>query len=304
MGNARTASTQLVRLLLRRGLLDPSHWASSGGDPTAFLGAALTDWVAHTAPAADWFDLYLSVALEVDWFLQEDLTSAVCCGARYVDTWNVVAIEPTLQLLEAEAGPAFARAFHDLLTGALNHCVRVYDHQDAESWYECEQENRAGLDPEDLEDLPPLPEVDVPSYLKEGPRPPLEELDPRIRALPAGLARSLLTDVLALHRLSGKRSSDLGGDLAEAFDGMPTPAVLVCMRRADSIAHALDEEQETMLNLYREPAPYLILPFDSRYTQSVYRAFDTIAHCLRVLDDARRLILRMPGATDEGHMNC
>lgn len=299
VGNARTASAQLARLLLHRGQLDPTHWASSGGDPAAFLGAALTAWVARTARGAQWFDLYLTVALEVDWFLQEDLTSALCCGARYVDAWNVIGLESTLDLLEAEAGADLARAFHDLLTTALSPWLRIYDHWDAESWYECEQENRAGLDPEDLEDLPPLLEVDVPAYLKEGPRPPLEDLGPRIRALAAGPARELLADVLALHQLSAQRPIEASGELAEAFDGSPTPALLVCMRRADAVAHALDEEQEMMLNMFREPAPYLILPFDSTNPTSVHQAFDTISHGMRVLDAAHRLFVRMPGATDE-----
>src|SRR5438093_327760 len=198
------ASIRLAQTLLEVDIADPTDWRRVRRDPTAYVEATLNRWIdLHggktirrrfnlRATLSDLVDEYAEAA-------EQDPDGRHLYFVVHPDSAAYVVAGATLELPEREHGRLPATFYH-VFTGALNKCLRIYDHRDAEDRVEMLREWAEG-DEEQYE----IADVagSVPDCMK---RQPLSLESLRRLGVQAGSreAKAVIAATLELHGVSEK----------------------------------------------------------------------------------------------------
>ena len=291
-------AAKLAKVLVSIGLADSARWVQVGRDPFRFIEQTLKDLVAAAGGAEieKEFFLRLGLASDLDPYGNESYqigTEGEMFLVIEPESAGYVVMGPALRLLEA-VHPRLPVTFVELLMGALNRWIRVYDYRDAlerveqlREWYEADPEG------ETVE----LPAVDaaIPDCVRRKWNPLKERFVEQL----AGQARNrkvraLLEGVIELNHISlGGKRPDIG-ERAQARlmdSNPPVPALVAVFGKHDAVEGCFDEECQGMLEC--PPEPNVILPFRVQDAKSVREAFRLLAVICNILRQAARLITLM-----------
>lgn len=284
--------------LLRAGVASADTWALAEQDPFQFVQLSIKQFVdRHDGPA---IRKTFPVNLSLTGTLNEYST-----GGREIEAANLfLTIDPTeaaylvlgatLRILE-EQHPRLPATFFQLLCGALNRWVRVYDYREAlehverlRDWY--------SADPDSGNIEVPDVEGSIPACMRQKPlsRMGLKRLLPNI----FGEALVWMERVVELERLAKRqkhpplteqRQEELGDCNA------PLPCLLVVFSRRDNIEACFDAEAESMMEV--PPEPNLIIPLNATDPVQTRTAFNLLANVCETLAAASKLIGSLPDSS-------
>ena len=288
----------LAKSLVELDIAVPGDWKRAEHDPTSFIRITLERWIDTDGGPAIRHRFLLSAVISntpCEWaergenkpnqlFLIVEPSEATCGCATF---------GPTLKLLES-IHPQLPASFFNLVVGALNRWIRVYDYRDAEERAETLREWIAQEPDADQYEIPDV-EGSIPpcmrrTALDEG---ELARLKDKINN---PLATKLVEAALSLDHLSAQAerpelSDDIGQQLSDC--NPPLPCLLAVFAEADAIAACFVEEAQGMMGV--TPEPNIIIPFDPTNAESVRGAFQVFGVTCQTIAAASRLVDLMPG---------
>ena len=286
---ANRVAAGIGEALLEAGLAYASDWQTAGGDPHEFVRVVMKSFVERNGGSSirKLFRLHLLLTTTLNEYEPEAdrlyLTIDPSEAAYFV-------AGPTLGILEG-VHPRLPATFFHLLSSALNHWIRVYDHRDAREHVEMLREwYSADPDGESVE-LPDV-EASVPACLREHPLCPAE-LRRLLPTFPLSvqdwMSQAIEVDRIARSRPRQRLTEQMEVELGDR--NPPLPSLLVVFKPGDNIEACFDAEAQSMMEV--SPEPNLILPCDD-----LLAAFRTLQTVCQTLAKAAELIETLPEHTN------
>ena len=291
-------AVMLAKSLVELDIAVPGVWKKAEGDPTSFTRLTLERWIkAHGGATirrhfllvasigdtpCEWADRDGSKPNQLFLIVEPSEASFAC-----------VTFGPTLQLLE-KVHPQLPVTFFNLIVGALNSWIRVYDHRDAEERAETLREWAAQEDDADQSEIPDV-QASIPACMRQT-AVNEAELASLKGMIDDPLAAKLVEAAINLDRVSAQAkrpelSDNIGQQLSDC--NPPLPCLLALFAEGDSVGAAFDEEADGMLEV--TPEPNLIIPFDPTDVDSARVAFRVLGVACDTIAAASKLIDLMPG---------
>jgi hypothetical protein len=291
-------AVMLAKSLVELDIAIPGDWTRAEGDPTSFTRLTLERWIkAHGGSAIRRrFLLVASIGdTPCEWAERDETKpsqlflivepSEASCGC--------VTFGPTLELLE-RVHPQLPATFFNLLVGALNRWIRVYDHRDAEERAETLREWAAQEADADQYEIPDV-QASIPACMQHTAL-DKRELAKRRAKINDPLTAKLAEAAINLDRVSAQaKRPELDDDIGQQLSDCnpPVPCLLALFAEGDTVEATFTEEADGMLEV--TPEPNLIIPFDPTHIMSVRDAFYVFGVACETIAAASRMIDLMPG---------
>jgi hypothetical protein len=287
----------LARTLTEIGIADAGKWRRS---ISGYLLETLAAWITRHGGdvLGEQFSLHATLRNNPSSFSTDDVDPSRLYLAVEADAAGYIVIGPTLDTLQA-VHPQLPATFYRLLIGAIAHCARIYDYQDALERVEVWKEWTEGEEHAEQYELPDV-EGCIPPGMKQ------ESLNVEgLRDLMNGVnddgVHRLVEAAVALDQVSRRLNCpEISEQSREALMDCnpPLPALLVSFKHQDAICGCFDEDSQTMLEA--EPEPSFFAEINPAAVQTVRQAFDSLAALCETLAAASRLMAVLPGNDEQG----
>lgn len=287
-------AARVAMALLRAGVASAARYQ---GGALEFVRSAIREFVERNGGPSirKTFRLHLLLTTTLNEYSnQDDLNPARLYFTLEPSEAGYFVAGPTLSILEREH-PRLPATFVQLISGALNQWIRVYDQRDAREriemlrdWYSADPDG-------ELVELPNV-EGSVPASLSERSM-RVSELR---RLLPSftppvqdWMRRAIEIETGSRRRPRPPMTEEIEVDFGDR--NPPLPSLLMVFRPADGIEACFDDESQAMMEAL--PEPNLVIPVDATNPADVRRAFKTLEVVCATLAKAAELIEKLPGAT-------
>lgn len=292
LASGNRTRAQLALALLDAEIAPAALW---NGRPEEFARRALAQWIHDRGgdAIAKRFELHAYLTRGLGGYTGEDFEDQplyLCVDSITAAYLRLGSAYRWLEQQDRQLPATVASAI-----SALNACVRVFDHHDAEEWRECRFD---GMDEADLEGLE-IPDLKVPDSIRR--RPLAAGAIARAKRRWPLIAQRVAEQALELRRLADRFAkrwpyhARLPEETRWGFSdlGPPLPAVLASIEEHDLIDASFDDQSQYMYET--DPEPNQIWMIADVTPRSVRTAFDGLSDWLQVMSSAATLFNRLPG---------
>jgi hypothetical protein len=259
------ASVSLVESFIKAGLGSMELWNNTGGSVSEFLNQSIGIWLSSIG--ADKLAGLLDLSLELcDTVFSEKVADNKVLALIETETGGFFVVGALIDVLE-QHDPGLGADFYQLLRHSLGRWVRIFDHQDAESYIERWKESvETDVDMEQGGDFDAYVkregivfydvEGDTPACVKQQLKTKPADWVRHIREHAKGRYAAVLAPLLEMYAIKPRLRFDYTDmeKLGFEWDDGPVPSHLLVFHHHDAIEQCWDEEAAVYNEVSRAPS--------------------------------------------------